>query len=206
MISHFSMSKYYIAAKMYNEALDHISKAKKYFEQKKDTLRIADILIYQGNIYKLKGENDLAMKTYIEARELARSISEEQSYANAIRYIGDVYLDKGDYQVAYNYFIEARDIYLRLRVMKNASDILTKISYCENMSGNTEKAIELDKYSLEIRKQIGDKSAITSSYINIAGIYRENNKLDIALTYLDSALSIALPVNDFFSCNQNYIK
>jgi hypothetical protein len=79
-----------------------------------------------------------------------------------------------------------------------------KYHYCENKSGNTEKAILLDKHSLEIRKKIGEKSSIASSYINLAGIYRDNNKLNIALNYLDSALFVALPVNDFLSLTRIY--
>jgi PAS domain S-box-containing protein len=204
MISYFALSKYFIAAKMYDEALDHIYKVRNYFEHKKDTLRIVDILIYQGHTHRLKENTDLAMRSYVKASELAKSISEGQSYANALRYIGEMHLDNGRYQIAYNYFIEARDIFLKHKTMKNASDILTKISYCENKSGNTEKAILLDKYSLEIRKKIGEKASIASSYINLAGIFYENNKLNSALKYLDSALFVALPVNDFFSLTRIY--
>jgi tetratricopeptide (TPR) repeat protein len=128
MISYFALSKYFIAAKMYDEALDHINKVRNYFEHKKDTLRIVDILIYQGHTHRLKGNTDLAMRSYVKASELAKSISEGQSYANALRYIGDIHLDNGRYQIAYDYFIEARDIFLKHKTMKNASDILTKIS------------------------------------------------------------------------------
>ena len=202
--TNYLISRYYIFTDQYDLSMEHVKTAEKYFSLIKDTLHLAEMNIMKGILYHKKKMNDSSMASFFLSKSLFESQKDKEGIANVYRHIGDNYARIKDFDLAASYYRESRDLFLEVGSLRPASDIITKISHCQEKTGNYQQAIELNKQALEIRKEVGDTPFITSSFINTAIAYYHSKEYRNSIIYLDSALSIASKKNDLYSLKRIY--
>lgn len=202
--TNYLISRYYIFTDQYDLSMEHVKIAEKYFSLIKDTLHLAEMNIMKGILYHKKKMNDSSMASLFLSKSLFESQNDKEGLANVYRHIGDNYARVKDFDLAASYYRQSRDLFLEVGSLRPASDIITKISHCQEKTGNYQEAIELNIQALEIRKKVGDTPFITSSLINTAVAYYYAKEYNSSIIYLDSALTIAAQKNDIYSLKRIY--
>lgn len=171
--------------------------------EKKNTKELYNVANDRGGIYRLKGENENAMKYYTEAQKFASKLNDPIIKATILGNIGNVYINKKNYKLATQYFSNSLKIYQKNNNKKGESHMLTSLGSVFLIIQNYDLALEYYKKALDIVKntEVEDRR-IAVIYINIGWTNYEKKQFEEAKNYYEKALKIVEATNDkFFIAN-----
>ncbi len=160
-------------------------------EGKKETQRVADVILIVANSYYRTGNYALCLQYDQTARNLYRQLGNERGEAIAIRDMGFTYRKMGQNQDAYNY------IELSIKTFEKIGDHL-ELAASYNHMGNLIEDWKNDLVLAEAlyRKSIihaekeNNKQSISYSYEFIGVLKRKQGENDSAVIYLNKSLEI----------------
>ncbi len=148
-------------------ALNFFKEAHTLFEQLGCNLSMADNLMCQFNIYYRQKEFEQAIQCLKQAIALATDCGWEHKIALCYGNLSTVYLQLEKYDEAANASEKDIQISTKLKNKQNVGVAYFRLGRIEAAKGNTSKAIELLKDSIEIRKNQISNTQLSQVYFHL---------------------------------------
>jgi tetratricopeptide (TPR) repeat protein/DNA-binding CsgD family transcriptional regulator len=187
--AYFGMSDYTNAAKGYFNAL-------RQYELDRDTMGILAMNINLGAVHDRLYDFDQALKFFLKAQDMilenpSRPLPTTEALPSLYNNIGNIYQTKHEPQNALSYYEKALDL-----AQQQNSPWLTGVAlnnlgklYLNDLH-DPEKAIFYLRQGLEVRRNEGDKSELSKSYLLIADYYLKEKKLPEARESAEMSLRL----------------
>lgn len=167
----FFMGDYKKASQYYFEAL-------KLYEADRDTLGTATLNVNLGAVHDRLSEFDKALAFYLKAQNLlnklsnARQVESNKMLPTLYNNIANIYQSKGDFKSAQQYYEQAFTLAQETHnksLQGMALNNLGKLYFTDLKQ--PQKAFEYLTQGLQVRLEVGDKSEIAKSYIQLSNYY-----------------------------------
>ncbi len=182
---------------LYDEALNYYLKALEISEKSNSLIERISALNYIGGVYYNQGEYEKSLNFYVQSLSHSRTINYEKGIAAALNNVGEIYRLQGQLDNALNHYTAA----LKINISQNNSEWsalnyqnIGKISFLRHQYG---QALEYYLKSLEILPD--DNSLLPSLYISIGKTYYAQNRIELAVSFLQRAFSVAEGKNDWIN-------
>jgi len=162
----------------------------------------AHINFYSGLNHLGLDNNYDALSSLKKASYIYKSINDSVQYVRALINTGKAYMDIDDYETAMKIDYEALAISQKIGDVWAASLAYTNIAWNYFKLDDFEKSLEYNLKSLELRNLSKNKHATISSLINIGVLFKNYNKTEEALNYLNKA-RILSEESKYFSAKMN---
>lgn len=181
------------------KALSYARKTSAYYLENKNYTDYCDIMIRRSELFKNINDNENALKTLFEARDIAEKYNLLNKQALIYRSIGSINTNIFEFTKAKKYLHKAKKIAIQI----NNNDLLLK-SY----QGLLKMHYEIDSDSIEYylkkvnyySKRSVNLSDQYNNYSNFSKYYLGKEEANLAKEYLDSTLTLAKKIG-----NKDYI-
>lgn len=179
-----SLSRYDLSREYYLKALTISREGKS---------RVFEIYSLRNLVsYYYSSRNADSCKMYLDTLKSlvynSKFINEKIEY---YRQAGNYYLDLEDnFQLAIKNYKKGADIAKDYNYDIKYSNILTNLSHSFALANNFDSTLYYSYEALRIRKKIGIKNYIGHAYRNLSSDYMHFEKYEIALNYIDSAITV----------------
>ncbi len=144
-----------------------------------------------GYIFQRKKEYGEALEKYKQSLKLFEKTSECLHQAELLLNIGDLYAEQGKIEFAHNYFDDSVEKIEASNNLSGQAKFLRYIIWAYAMIGERERALELSKKCLRLRKRSGNLVDIASTLNAIGYLYLlVYSDLNAAYDYFVKALKI----------------
>ena len=183
------MGYLYMYQNLYDHAITMFNKAYNNSLELRDTLGIIYDLRDVASAYTEKGQDDLSLRNFMKAHELAERIKDTSVIASVESYMSIHYCVLGEYRLAKKYIQSS----LKTVTSQNASETYSTAAYIYMLSGQTDSAT----YYYNKVKYTGSLYAKEAAYrfYTRTGIERNGNKkllndFDTYCNYIDTVRSV----------------
>lgn len=149
-----------------------------------------------GIAYRIKGNNEEALKFFLKALPMAEKAGYGKGIGGCYNNIAIIYNTRGQYDQALKYHEKAVEIREKIGDKKDLSTSYNNIGVIFTNLGRYSEAMEYHLKSLRLREQINDKVGIGMSLNNVANMHERLGQYDEELEYLVRALRIQEEVGD----------
>lgn len=168
------------------ESIAHFEKAAAANEALKDTAEWGNVYNGISAIYNATGDYKKSERFLLKAKDLLEAINDKRYLPTVYGNLSFVYDAEPEKALEYcNQSIkllqEQGNLYALALTVQNAS-------YYYAALGQTEKAMEYDRWSLYLSKKLGIETSILIAYLNIGDAHKRNDQLDSASFYYQLAL------------------
>ncbi|MCK5410313.1 MAG: tetratricopeptide repeat protein, partial [Candidatus Heimdallarchaeota archaeon] len=170
-----------------DQSLEHLIKAKNYFEQIGHKARVINVLINIISLYKTKGDYDKAISTLETYYKMNEEIGDEQGLGIAHRFYGSIYSDKGELDEALKHYQKSLEISHKFKTLDNLGILYYSLGDLYLKKDELDKSLEYHLLALEFREkmQLGDKlSRIALSLKSLVVLHLVLEENDEAHNYL----------------------
>jgi signal transduction histidine kinase len=183
------------SVKLYDQAIDHYTKALICVEERNDQQLKLKLLTNLSVLNREVGNNVEARRFVRKAYELSKSLDDQSSLASILNAEGQVHLQSSEYDSAYMAF--NKSLAFRSPEDKAGKAIcLNNLGYVSSLMDKNSEAIEYYRLAENLRTEIGDLAGTASLQINMGNIYVKTGDLDLASQYFENASIINQQVND----------
>jgi PAS domain S-box-containing protein len=176
----------------------YLDKAYTVLTRSQDPLQIALLCFTKGSVEMGKGHYMEAVDYFYRSAGHSCMLKNTATLGRAYKLIGDAFIQLKQLNRAIFMYRKAIDILYPTGNLFEVSALNTRIAHAYSVIGNKAFALKYNKKAYNDRLEIGVKSQINSSLINIGGSYMETGRYDSALYYLQLGLmrSIELKHNN----------
>ncbi|MHA1346353.1 MAG: tetratricopeptide repeat protein [Candidatus Heimdallarchaeaceae archaeon] len=183
-----------------DQSLEHLVKAKNYFEQIGHKARVINVLVNIIGLHKAKGDYDKALSTLDIYYKMNEELGDEHCLGIAHRWYGLIYSEKGELEKALKHYQKALEIFHKFKAL----DTLGGLYYCLGdiylKKDELSKSLEYYLLALEFREkmQMGDKLSVIAlslkSLVTLHLILEENEE---AQNYLERLKILSSETDSF---------
>jgi serine phosphatase RsbU (regulator of sigma subunit) len=149
-----------------------------------------------GFVHENKGENQKALKNYLQSLKILEEVNNKEGIAIALNNIGVLYNNLGDISQSLLYYDKGLKIMEELGDKNSIAACLNNIGYIYNYQGNLKEALTYFIKCLKIWKEIGNKNGLAYSLNNIGVIYKNLGESKKAMDYFMQSLKIREKIGD----------
>ena len=157
---------------------------------------ILDAKVEGARILHEQGLLEEAIKSYLAALSMARSIQNEDSEARIYNYLGGLYKTQKQYKQAVQNYSRALEIVRRNNIIPGISACLTNLAATYTDMGDNAKAIEFGEQALVIKRQQKDMLGTARVLENLANAYVRTGDYQKAESFLEEAIVLAKKIGD----------
>jgi diguanylate cyclase (GGDEF)-like protein len=150
----------------------------------------AEEALRRGTDARAAAHYEEALACLLAALDAARSVSDVEREAAALRTIGYVYDDLGDYAAALDHHLQALALDEARGDDAARAATLRTIGIVYSKSGDAAQGLEFDRQSLELARRAGEPESVAKTLNNIGIDCKNLGRLDDAQTALEEALAI----------------
>ena len=187
----------------FNLNKDNYDKAQEYYykyisiiEKSNDAKFKIHEYLKTAKVLKTKLFFDFALEVCFRANNLADSINNIALIAKISNQIGNIYYDNTDYKQAYKYYIKAKEKYEILKNEQKLAISYTNIGEIKRFENKFNDAIKLYNKSITINKKYSDSLLLAINYNNLAFVYIEIEKFELAFKNLQLSKNILINIGD----------
>jgi len=162
---------------------------------------VVKVLLSSGKIlvarnFQLLSDYELTLPTLVRAKELAESITDERSVADALELLGEatyykkLWTNEGAYETALAYFQQALERREMLADYRGMSESWFFIGIIAERQQQPDQALDSYAKALQIAEHYGYKLEKAETLRHIAGIALERNDLEKAEQYFAESLAL----------------
>lgn len=180
----------------YPDALEHLSTAKKMFEQMGDLSNEVLTLKNLGALYKNQSDHNKALEYYFSALNLSEQLNEKQRLPDILLSIGIINerLDQPEKSIAY--YKRAIAVSRELNDASETAIISMSLGDLYASMGQTEEALEAMHQALEASEALPGAHAQATILMSISSVYQEGKSYEKALEANNRALTLARDMSD----------
>jgi len=149
-----------------------------------------------GQIYKVKGDYDTALRYWEQSLAIYQELGDRQGEGTTLNNISQIYQAKGDYNTALRYLEQSLGIVQEIGDRQGEGTTLNNIGLIYHSKDDYDTALGYYEKSLGISQEIGDRRGEGSTLNNISQIYQARGDYDTALRYLEQSLGIGQEIGD----------
>ena len=158
--------------------------ALKYYQKKKMREEEAEIGLYLGRSYVEDKDNELAMKAYLQALDIALRCHDYNQAGYICSYMGDLYDFEGNYLLGKDKYKEAESYFRKAGNMRSSAFALRDVGRMYAFSDSLDIALIFLLKADTIIVEVGDSSDIGTIYNGIGNIYNMLGNKELAKLYL----------------------
>ena len=192
-VYHYSIGNYYLAAHLFEEAMEYYRKSGKGKSGEGENL--AKVLFNLGLVYKRQSNFDQSAAFLLEAAEYFRQNELYKEQGKCLNTLGAVFRELKAPEKGLPYQEEALDIFRQLNDSVRIASTLNSMGLTLKELGQPEKGLSLLKEALEIKKRLSSPKQISATLNNIGIVFQSIN-VDSALIYYNQAEALKLQVSD----------
>ncbi|MFT4697042.1 MAG: tetratricopeptide (TPR) repeat protein [Flavobacteriaceae bacterium] len=167
--------------------------------EKNATLQLYRATKRKGNIHRLKGNYDIAMEAYTEAKNLAKLLNDPILQAKIMGNMGNIFVYRQNYKQATEHFSKALKLYQELNNSDGESHMLTSLGSVFLTINNYDIALEYYEKALSILNKRGFEDRSTAIiFINMGWTNFEKGLYLDAKTDYEKGLKILQVKNEKF--------
>ena len=189
----------------FNKPLEYLNKAKKIFQDIKDTNLYLETLLNLGVLYNLRNI-DSAFLYYKEMYNISHYFDTKHFLIAALRDMGIYYADKKQYDEGLKFLEQGYEVANSVPTNHFSSAFLTLIAGCYDLKGDYNNELKYHFEAKKIREGLGQNYLLASSFLNIGNTYLEHNKYDEAIKYLNKGVLLAIQSNNLEFTKKGYYK
>ncbi len=189
-----SLSEFDIAINLLEQALT--------LSQKTENEIAAEIYLNLGYNNIGLNRNNEALYFLDKASEIFKNVNNSEQYVRALLYTGKTYMNIDDYETAMKIDYEALEISKGINDIWATSLAYTDLAWAYFKVDNFERSLEYNLKALKFRNMSDNKNAAVSSLINTGILYKNYNRFNEAIEYLNRSLAIS-EESKYFRENMN---
>ena len=165
--------------------------ALKYYQKKKMREEEAEIGLYLGRSYVEDKDNELAMKAYLQALDIALRCHDYNQAGYICSYMGDLYHFDGDYLLGKDKYKKAEQYFRKVGNMRSAAFALRDVGRMYVFADSSEVGL---RYLLEVDTiiaELGDSSDIGYISNGIGNVYSVLGNIELAKQYLWKSINVS---------------
>jgi len=167
----------------YAQQASHLSRDLKN-ESTLNSLYILSRALYnKGNLYN-------ALKTLIQANEIAINLNLNNKISEIQNMQGNIYGSLGQYDKAVESYLSALSLYQELNDIQNEAKAYNNLGLVFYRMNQIDKSYNFHLQAMAIWDSLGYEIGLGSSYTNLAYVYSEKEEFTTAIDYLNKALQI----------------
>lgn len=174
---------------------------KKVFQEYKKISHIDGMIqcmLSLGDIYRMLGKFDLAVKSYSEAIDLAKKYKKKTLYSDAKLGLGLSLRAQGKWKESLRFFCQSKKTYIKLDDREGIAFSLWAEGGALRIKGSIKDAIGAFKSSLELFKTLKDKIGIGYCLCGLGGSSRVAGLFKDSLKYYTTANKLFFKIKDTF--------
>jgi class 3 adenylate cyclase/tetratricopeptide (TPR) repeat protein len=144
-----------------------------------------------GNVYLYKGNLDESLECYTRALEISEEIGDKQLSGIVTSNIGYIHQERNDLDKALWYYMKALSMADKIGYKRGIAHVCSRIGSLYSDKKDFGEALHYLRRAENVAIEVDDKSALSSTYINLAEMKLLMHKPDAAYEFADKALSIA---------------
>lgn len=184
-------------------ALEYAAQGKQIAENIGDSIWIAKMNQYIGNVYYHNKVFYLAMESYFKAYEIFVNHHNKHDIATILLDIGRTYMAQEVFDLAEEYFERSRKMFQQINDYEGLSHALENIGII-NLKFDEEYSLELFFRALELRDSIGKKILSADIKLQIAIAYKQIAEIDSALLMLNESLKTYKNLKEDYKIAETY--
>jgi tetratricopeptide (TPR) repeat protein len=175
-----------------DDRLKYLNKALKLAEKLQDKRQMAIQLTDIANTYFAKDNGKVAIQFYLKALPIAEKENDLLTIAKACNELGICYKNLGNYPKSVQYSMQAIKFYEAMGApeLRNVAMVSGNMGIVLRRQGIYEQAIKYTQKCIDIYEGLGNKMAVAQNKVNLASIYKLNNKEKEALQIYEETLPI----------------
>jgi CHAT domain-containing protein/Tfp pilus assembly protein PilF len=143
-----------------------------------------------ARIYELQKDFSNALKNAETLLALSQNLGNKYSEIGAMNLIGIIHKSKGDYKQSLNFHRKALLQSKAMGLLKTEAQTLNNISITHSLDKQYQLAIDILSREIKLRRELKDIQGEADAFYLIAINQRKLDKLETALTNIDSAIKI----------------
>lgn len=176
----------------YKDAISNYLKARRLYEDLKDTLNIGSIVHNMGIVYRYQNDNKRAIENFKEAVRLHEIVKDTFGIAAAYNMMGVSYRRISELDSARICYDKAMDLFKSIKSDDDVRRVNNNLSTLYAVQKQYDKSIPIKLTNLKYYKKQGNKLSIAVAYYNLSRDYSGIGDLKKSLKYADSSLAISL--------------
>ncbi len=173
------------------EVIEEAEKILLTFDSKQPQFKTRDSSLKHilGNIYRKKGEFNLAINLLQQSLSLKKELENEIELASILNDIGIVHFYKGELKQALKHFQQSFAIYEGLENQRSMVKALNNIGMIKWRTGELDQALEYYQKCSTISDELGNKRYTATILLNMGLIYKQRGDLNSALDFCQKAVT-----------------
>ncbi len=164
--------------------VQQLRRAQAYYESHGTGQEQARIGLYLGRSYVEDKDNELAMKAYLQALDIALRCHDYNQAGYICSYMGDLYDFEGNYLLGKDKYKEAESYFRKAGNMRSSAFALRDVGRMYAFSDSLDIALIFLLKADTIIVEVGDSSDIGTIYNGIGNIYNMLGNKELAKLYL----------------------
>ena len=181
---------YHAAIGNYDKAIPNYQKSFLGFQHFELNKYKAETLFGIGTTYQTQGNNELAMKAFLEALTLATKVGDENRIALCYENIANVYKVQKNLEVAESYYFKALDVFQKNNNRRQLAGTYLTIGNFYREQKDPAKALEYLNLGEELATEINSELHQATALENKALVYEDAQEFNKALDFFQQALGI----------------
>ncbi len=181
--SYNQIGSHYVIETDYKTGIEYFKKAKNIYEEAKDSLYLAYVLINLGEAYRLSDNLEDAKASSLKALQLSESFKDDEVKGYALGNIGMVYSAQSKLIEAKKKLEEAIVILTKLEDAYSTSGYIAELGNLYKKEGNIQLAEIQFLSAFAMAKEAGLKEQIRNFSESLTNLYENSNRYSEALTY-----------------------
>ena len=167
---------------------------------------MAGVLNDMGNVYKLTGNDSLALSLYNESLHIAERLKHRHSIANAYRNIGELYFQKKNFQDAFTYYSKCYETGCDKCPPIAFHQVLINMGQVYLAAGDDKNALKFFNKSLSLADSADANYERAVSYSALADVYQSEHNTAAAVEHYRTALNLASNANSLSLRKESALK
>jgi len=184
------------AIEEYSKALLYVNETSKLSVHLNYTKGLAESNYYRALIYTKRNDYFNAIDNYNKSKKQYLKISDTLGVAKVSNSIGLIEIKRGNYAVGLQNSLSAIDIFEKQDLKDELSAAYNNLAEAYYKTNQIDKAIDFNFKTLEVRKQINDRTGIIASTKNIAELYSILKEHRKGIEYYEKVLQLLNPETD----------
>jgi len=186
----FALMMNYLQLNQDSIAMQYAERPLRIFKQHNDVLPVFEILRQQMDYFEQKGNKTAAKERELQAIKAITGSSDKKTIALIAYVMGTEYYNKNRFGLAIEFLTKSDAALEELGDVTLRRDVIYEIGVSYELAGLSEKAVEYDKRSVELRKKTNDMAEVEYVYMQMAFPLIKLRKFAEATDYVSRARAL----------------